>query len=215
MIIVIHQLIRGRIRKYPIFGVKGISYGGETYTPVYPLLMPTANAPEEVKQKVREGRQLALFLPVGILLAVILFTSSLLGGHRLDADGGVRVLWGPGVEVLSYEPEEVRQVTIAFRTHRGKYGISPAKAYIVVKIQTEDDRHYQFRLDEFRKDGEQTQVEQLKRILDRYTGADLRFQGEKLLEDVVRDQGYSQADHRILLELILGTSLFDKTEEMR
>lgn len=203
MALVIGQLFRARIREYPIFGRTDISYGSEAYTPIYPLLMPTGNAPEEIKRTVREGRQSACFLLAGVILAVFVFAVSMLSGNLLDMDGGVRILWGPGWELESYEPEEVDEVTVVFHRPSGSpRSYSPRKAKITLKYRMEDDRLYEFEVNSFRRDSGLTQVELLEQILSRYPGAQIRFQGEQLLSQVVRDQGYSQTDQRILMELI-------------
>jgi hypothetical protein len=200
---VIGPLIQARIRQYPIFGRSDIAYGTEEYTPIYPLLMPSGDAPEEVRNAVREGRQSAAFLLAGVLLAVFVFAVSMLSGNLLDMDGGVRMLWGMGWEMESYEPEEVCEVTVVFHRPSGSpRSFSTRKAKITLKFRMEDDRLYEFGVDSFRRDSGLTQVELLEQILSRYPGADIRFQGEELLSQVVRDQGYSQTDQRILMELV-------------
>ena len=201
MVLVISALIGGCTRKFPIFGAAGVPYGGPEWTPVYPLLMPTRDVPEQVRRDVREGRQIAALLLAGVLLAGVVFGVSLLSGNRLDGDGGIRWLWGFGWECEHYEPEDVEQVTVVISRVGSNRGLSTKRCEIVLDIQTADERVHSFFLRDFRKNGDSSQVALLKQVLECYDGAQLLLGNGHLLEELFCDQQYSPEDMAILGEL--------------
>lgn len=198
---VIAALIGGRTRKFPIFGAAGVTYGGPEWTPVYPLLMSTRNAPEEVRKIVREGRQLVCIPLAGALIAAAIFGVSLCSGNRLFEDGSIRWLWGFGWEVERFEPEDVEQVTVSVRHAGSSRGISERKYEIVLEFQMTDDRTCSFFLRDFRRDGIVSQVGLLEQLLRRYEDAELIFEGGGHFAELIQDQQYPPEDQAILREL--------------
>lgn len=200
MVLVSTAMIAGSNRKFPIFGAPGVTYGGPELTPVYPLLMPTADAPEQVKQDVRHGRETVCFLLAGVVLAAALFGVSLLSGNRLHADGSVHVIWGFGWEVKSYKPENVEAVTVSVKG-MGRYN---KKYEVVLKYKMDDDRLYEFCVREFRDDGETSPVALLVNVLREYPEADITFINGGRIPDLVLDQQYDNREERLLYELFSG-----------
>lgn len=202
--LVISALIHGWMCRFPIFGTAGVTYGAPEWTPVFPLLMPTREAPEQVKRDVREGRQIVLMMAAGVLLSAFVFATSMFSGNLLNRDGSVRVLWGPGWEMLHYQPEDVAEVTVELdRSGSGRRSMSTPKWYIRLSYRMDDDRLYSFQVTdaEFRKDEDQSQVELLARILDNYTEAKVTFVNGGRISAVIRDQQYSMEDQLIMEEL--------------
>ncbi len=202
MAIVIGALVTGLARKYPIFGEAGVTYGAPEWTPVYPLVMPTRQAPERVRRLVREGRLIAGLVAVGILLAGFVFATSVLSGNLLYRDGSVRVLWGPGWEMVHYQPEDVTAVSVVQFRPTGR-GSARSEWRIDFELEMQDGRYYRFHVTdgEFQKDGELSRVKLLAEILDCYTEAKVTFYDSGHLPDVVHDQQYSVEDQQILEEL--------------
>lgn len=199
--LVIHALIQGLTRKYPIFGAPGVAYGGPEWTPVYPLVMPTGDAPEQVRQDVKQGRQMVLYLLAGVILAAFIFATSLLSGDILYEDGSMRVLCGPGWEVAQYQPDQVEEVTVA---------ISQSSARTLGRIwrmelryKMDDDRIYTFFVTDeaFREGPERSQVELLMKILNRYPDAEIFVSNWDRLDNLIHDQQYSESDRQLLMEL--------------
>lgn len=197
MVLVSAALIAGFNRKFPIFGAPGVTYGGPELTPVYPLLMPTADAPEQVKRDVRQGRETVCFLLAGALLAAVLFGVSLLSGNRLHADGSVHVIWGFGWEVMEYQPENVEEVTVSLEG-MGKH---PRKYEVVLNYKMDDDRLYEFCVREFRDDGETSPIALLVDVLRCYPEADIDCLNGGRIPDLVHDQQYNDKEERLLIEL--------------
>lgn len=200
--LIINGLVVGRARRYPIFGAPGVTYGGPEWTQVYPLLMPTRQAPEQVRRLVRDGRQIVLIMAAGVLLAAFVFATSILSGNLLYRDGSVRVLWGPGWEMVHYAPENVEQIEVVqFQPRGGKSGLSQWR--IDIHYQMDDGRAYSFQIsdDAFQRDGQQSQVELLAEILGSYPKEIITFYDQGMIPRIVFDQGYSQEDQGILEEL--------------
>lgn len=190
-------LIEGFQRKYPIFGVPGITYGGAEWTPVYPLLMPTADAPEQVRQDVRQGREIVCFMLVGVVLAVALLAVSLPSGHRLQADGSVHVIWGCGWEVKEYRPENVEELTVSVRL----VGRHSKEYELLLEYKMDDDRYYEFFVREFRNDGETSPISLLVDVLHCYPETDIVCENGGRIPELVYDQQYNDQEERLLIEL--------------
>lgn len=197
MVLVTGALIGGFNREFPIFGAPGVTYGGPEWTQVYPLLMPTADAPEQVKRDVRQGRETIGFLLAGIVLAGALFGVSLQSGDRLHADGSVHVIWGFGWEVKEYQPENVEEVMVSLEA----MGRRPRKYEVVLKYKMDDDRVYEFCVREFRDDGETSPIALLVKALSCYPDADIDFINGGRMPDLVCDQQYNEEEERLLIEL--------------
>lgn len=197
MVLVIYALIEGFQRKYPIFGAPSVTYGGAEWTPVYPLLMPTADAPEQVKQDIRQGRETVCFLLAGIVLAAALFCVSLSSGHRLHADGSVHVIWGCGWEVKEYRPENVEELTVSVRL----VGRHSKEYELCLEYKMDDDRLYEFFVREFRDDGETSPIALLVDVLRCYPEADIDCLNGGRIPDLVYDQQYNDKEERLLIEL--------------
>ena len=200
--LIVNGLLTGRGRKYPIFGAPGITYSGPEWTPVYPLLMPTRQAPEEVRRLVREGRQIVGIMAAGVLLSAFLFSTCILSGDFLYRDGSLRVVWGTGWEMAAYQPEDVAQIRVEQSRSSGR-GAAFKDWRIRLDYTMNDGREYHFLVvdGEFQKDGEQSRVELLAQVLERYPEGVVQFCDQGMIPRIVFDQGYSPEDQRILEEL--------------
>lgn len=200
--LIVNGLLTGRGRKYPIFGAPGVTYGGPEWTPVYPLLMPTRDAPEQVRRLVREGRQVVGVMAAGVLLSAFVLATCVLSGNFLDRDGSVRVIWGPGWEMSHYAPEDVEEIEVVQFRYRGRRsGLSEWR--MDIHYQMDDGRTYTFQVADgaFQRDGEQSQVELLAEILRIYPEGKVEFYDQGHIPEIVRDQRYSPEDQKLLEEL--------------
>lgn len=200
--LIVWGLRTGRGRRYPIFGEAGIIYGGPEWTPVYPLLMPTRQAPEKVRYLVREGRQIAGIMAAGVLLAAFVFATTWRSGNFLGRDGSLRVVWGPGWEMACYEPEDVAEIRVDQTRSSGRrsYG---SDWRIQLDYTMNDGKKYYFLVvkGEFQQGGEVSQVEILAELLQCYPEGIVRFQDRGMIPRIVFDQGYSEQEQGMLEDL--------------
>ena len=198
MMLIVWGLQTGRGRKYPILGAPGVSYDG----PVYPLLMPTRQAPEQIRSLVREGRVVALVMAAGVLLAAFVFATTWLSGNFLYRDGSLRVVWGTGWEMAAYEPEDVAEVRVEQNQSSGRHAYT-ADWRIQLDYTMNDGREFSFLVvdGEFQKDGERSRVEILAQVLDSYPEGTVQFHDQGMIPRIVFDQGYSPEDQMLLEEL--------------
>lgn len=200
--LIVNGLLTGRGRKYPIFGAPGVTYGGPEWTPVYPLLMPTRQAPEGVRKLVREGRQIVGIMAAGVLLSAFVFSTCMLSGDFLYRDGSLRVVWGTGWEMAAYQPEDVAEIRVGQSRPSGR-GATLKDWRIQLDYTMNDGKEFHFLVvdGEFQKDGEQSRIELLAQLLESYPEGVVKFYDQGMIPRIVFDQGYSPKDQRILEEL--------------
>ncbi len=163
--------------KYPILGAPGVSYGGEAWDPIYPILMKDPDAPEAVKKAVNTARTKLMLWGVAWVAAALVLVLWAGGGTRLYPDGSIQTTVGFGEVTERYAPEDIDRVfvTVTYSTGRRGYG-TPRNPDLMLKLRTLDNQIIEFCLKDFRIPEGESELETLENILERYPEEKRRYE---------------------------------------
>lgn len=168
--------------KYPIFGVPGVSYGGEEWDPIYPMLMKDPNAPESVKKSVNTAQTKLMLWGVAWVAAVLFLVVWAGGGTRLYPDGSIQTTVGFGEVTESYAVEDIDRVFVAVTYSTGRRGRgAPRNPDLMLKVRTSDNQIISFYLKDFRIPEGEAELDVLQNILACYPEERLRYEGGEYL----------------------------------
>ena len=191
--------------KYPIFGARGWTYGGDDWDPVYPAMMRDENAPPEVKKAVSGFRGRMMLWGLGCAAALVLMVFGVFGGTRLYADGTMETVAGFGEVTASYGQEDIDRVfvSVAYSTGSRRYG-TPRDPWIEIKVRTTDNKIITFNLGNFRTGEGENEIDALRAFLACWPEEKLRFENGEYLY-LFRQEGTFDAQEMAYLEKLFGS----------
>ena len=190
--------------KYPIFGARGRSYGGEDWDPIFPAMMHDENAPPEVKKAVGIAQTKLILWGLGCAVAMLLMIFGILGGTRLYADGTIKTVVGFGEVTASYGQEDIDRVfvSVAYSTGRYRNG-TPRDPWIKIKVRTTDNKIITFNLSNFRTGEGENEIDALRAFLASWPEEKIRFENGEYLY-LFRQEGTFDAQEMAYLEELFG-----------
>ena len=168
--------------KYPIFGARGRSYGGEDWDPIFPAMMHDENAPPEVKKSVGHAQTALMLWGLGCAVALLMMVFGIFGGTRLYADGTMETRVGFGEVTASYGQEDIDRVfvSVEYSTGNRRYG-TPRDPWIEIKVRTTDNKIITFDLGNFRTGEGENEIDALRVFLACCPEEKLRFENGEYL----------------------------------
>ena len=189
--------------KYPIFGARGCTYGGD-WDPIFPAMMRDDNAPPEVKKAVSGFRGKMMLWGLGCAVAMLMMVFGIFGGTRLYADGTMKTRVGFGEVTASYGQEDIDRVfvSVEYSTGSRRYG-TPRDPRIEIKVRTTDNKIITFNLSNFRTGEGENEIDALRALLASWPEEKIRFENGEYLY-LFRQEGTFDAQEMAYLEGLFG-----------
>ena len=188
--------------KYPILGAPGVSYGGEEWDPVYPMLLKDPDAPEAVKKAVNTARTNLVLWGVAWVAAALVLVLWAGGGTRLYPDGSIRTTVGFGEVTAAYAPEQIERIFLEVEKPSSR-NRSPGEWWeLKLTFRTQDNELIEFCVHDFAADPSGgSEIDRLRELLERYPADILRFENGEDLGRLYGRYEYDQEDQQYLEEL--------------
>lgn len=196
------------IQRFALFGKKGAVYEGSTHrdVPGYPVFMDLTGAPEPVRRRVWKARKVGINVAVALVVLLYLYTWSWNGRQVMMPDGAVVVYSGRGTVKAEYTADQVERFALRIsEPYSGRHG-SQELHELDFMIRFRNGKYYTFQMENTICDDE-GYLRQLVQLKERFGPEIVRVEDAELLDDLIRDQGWTGEAER------LARSLFSADEK--
>lgn len=195
-------------QRFALFGKKGAVYEGSTHrdVPGYPVFMDLTDAPEPVRRRVWKARRVGINVAVALVVCLYMYTWSWNGRQVMMPDGAVVVYSGRGTVKAEHTADQAERLALRIsEPYSGRHG-SQEFHELDFMIRFRNGQYYTFRMGN--RTGDELQyLRQLLRLKAQFGPEIVRVEDAELLEDLIRDQGWTGEAER------LARSLFSADEK--
>lgn len=189
-------------QRFALFGKKGAVYEGSTHrdVPGYPVFMDLTDAPEPVRRRVWKARRVGINVAVALVVCLYMYTWSWNGRQVMMPDGAVVVYSGRGTVKAEHTADQVERFALRIsEPHSGRHG-SQEFHELDLMIRFRNGQYFTFQMKNAVSDDD-GYLRQLLQLKEQFGPEIVRVEDAALLEDLIRDQGWTGETERLARSL--------------